>query len=88
MPTNEELQSQINDLNVRLSELKDIYWKTHNIDKDVFPNPVYFQQMVVLPSTDGAPTVVPRTGNMSLIYDKTNDDLYVYNGGWVKVTLS
>ena len=42
-------------------------------------------------SMDGAPTGVPAnaaTGFVPMVYDYTNDALYIYNGGWVSVSLS
>lgn len=43
-----------------------------------------------VPGCSGVPTGVPatKTGQVALQYDTTNDDLYVYNGGWVKVALA
>lgn len=43
-----------------------------------------------IPTTDGAPTDTPETraGFVPARYDTTNERLYVYNGGWVSVTLS
>lgn len=40
---------------------------------------------------DGAPTGTPSNagnGRVATYYDRTNDALYVYNGGWVSVSLS
>lgn len=42
-------------------------------------------------SCAGAPTGVPSndaTGRVPMVYDRTNDKLYVYNTAWVGVTLS
>lgn len=41
-------------------------------------------------SCAGAPTGVPTayTGRVALQYDSTNNKLYVYDGGWIGVTLS
>ena len=43
-----------------------------------------------IPSTAGAPTFTPevRAGFVPVVYDATNNDLYVYDSAWVKVTLS
>lgn len=43
-----------------------------------------------IPSQAGAPTGTPtaKTGLVAMSYDTSNDDLYVYNGSWKKVTLS
>lgn len=43
-----------------------------------------------IPSCAGAPTGVPAnipTGQIPMIYDSTNNFLYVYNGGWKKSTV-
>lgn len=42
MPTNEELQNKIIDLENQLNQLKDVFYRQHFIDKDVFQNPVIF----------------------------------------------
>lgn len=47
MPTTEELQQQINQLRRALQSLADIHSRTHFIDKDVFSNPVYFNNKVL-----------------------------------------
>jgi len=41
-------------------------------------------------TTSGAPTGTPtaHSGMVPMVYDDTNNNLYVYNGGWKKVTLS
>lgn len=44
-------------------------------------------QFLVIPYCAGPPTGTPVRG-MCLIYDSTNNDLYVYNGGWKKVHLA
>lgn len=45
---------------------------------------------VYIPSCAGVPTGVPatKTGQVALQFDSTNDDLYVYDGGWIKVALT
>jgi hypothetical protein len=40
------------------------------------------------PTCAGAPSGVPTGGNGSLVYDTTNNKLYVYNGAWKSVTLA
>jgi hypothetical protein len=42
-----------------------------------------------IPSCAGAPTGVPTayTGKIAMIYDSTNNDLYVYNAAWKKVAM-
>lgn len=42
-----------------------------------------------IPCSAGAPTGVPQanTGSVALHYDRTNNHLYVYNGGWKKTTV-
>ncbi len=42
---------------------------------------------LVIPKCAGAPTGTPSSGG-SMVYDTTNNKLYVYNGGWKSVTLS
>lgn len=42
-------------------------------------------------ASNGAPTGVPAAagnGRVPLHYDRANDALYAYNGGWVSVSLS
>lgn len=41
--TNEELTQKVEDLQKELTDLKNVYYQTHYIDKDVFTNPVYFR---------------------------------------------
>lgn len=43
-----------------------------------------------IPTCAGAPTGVPtaKTGLVPMIYDSTNNNFYIYNGGWKKVTLA
>lgn len=44
--TNEELTKKVEDLQKELNQLKDVYYRTHYIDKDVFTNPVYIKGKV------------------------------------------
>ena len=41
-------------------------------------------------TTSGAPTGTPTTfnGRVPMVYDDTNDDLYIYRGGWKKIATS
>ena len=41
-------------------------------------------------TTSGAPTGIPtaKSGRVPMVYDDTNEDFYIYNGGWKKVTLA
>lgn len=43
-----------------------------------------------IPSCAGTPTGTPtaKTGRVPLVYDTTNNKLYVYNGAWKSVTLA
>ncbi|HET9162484.1 MAG TPA: hypothetical protein VFN89_03430 [Solirubrobacterales bacterium] len=43
-----------------------------------------------LPTSNGAPTGEPtsKTGTVACEYDRANDKLYVYNGGWKSVALA
>ena len=43
-----------------------------------------------IPSCAGAPTGVPSTytGQLPIVYDSTNNKLYLYNGSWKGVTLA
>lgn len=44
-----------------------------------------------IPGSNGVPTGTPAfaaSGLVPLCYDYANDDLYIYNAGWVKVSLS
>lgn len=43
-----------------------------------------------IPTVAGPPTGTPttKTGTVAMVYDTTNDELYVYNAAWVKVTLA
>jgi hypothetical protein len=43
-----------------------------------------------VPTMAGAPTGVPtaKTGSVAIVYDKTNERLYVYNGAWVSAVLA
>lgn len=83
--TNEELQNKVIELQSQLDELKNVYYATHFIDKDVFRNPVYLSK-VFIPKIAGTPTSTTEKGEM--IYDTTNNKLYVYNGAWKSVTLT
>lgn len=42
-----------------------------------------------IPTVAGVPSGVPttKTGTVAMVFDTTNNDLYVYNGAWKKVTL-
>ncbi|MGB1214612.1 MAG: hypothetical protein ACPG4X_14705 [Pikeienuella sp.] len=48
------------------------------------------QRAFYIPTSDGVPSFTPevRAGFVPMAYDTANNDLYVYNGSWVKVTLS
>lgn len=43
-----------------------------------------------IPTCAGAPTGTPtaKTGRVPMVYDSTNNDFYIYNGAWKKVTLA
>jgi hypothetical protein len=43
-----------------------------------------------VPTCAGAPTGVPvaRSGTCALVFDTTNDRLYVYDAGWIMVALA
>lgn len=43
-----------------------------------------------IPTMAGPPSGVPtaKTGTVALVYDTTNNHLYVYNAGWKKVLLA
>jgi len=43
-----------------------------------------------IPTSAGAPTGVPTayTGKVALEFDTTNNDLYIYDGAWIKVALA
>ena len=43
---------------------------------------------VYIPSCAGTPTGVPAnpTGKVAMVYDSTNNKLYIYDGGWVDIT--
>lgn len=45
---------------------------------------------VYIPTCAGAPTGTPtsKTGMVPMIYDTSGEALYIYNGGWVSVTLA
>lgn len=62
-------------------------WQTwfSAIYRTVVPSGVFY-----IPAASGVPSGVPenRAGFVPMKYDTANDDLYVYNGGWVKVSLS
>lgn len=42
---------------------------------------------IVVPLVTGAPTKTPPISG-TMVYDKTNNKLYVYNGAWKSVTLT
>lgn len=90
--TNEELQNKVIELHNQIAELqrsqnelRDVYYRTHYIDRDVFSNPVYLSK-VFIPKIAGTPTNTP--GGLEMVYDTTNNKLYVYNGAWKSVTLT
>jgi len=44
-----------------------------------------------IPTCNGPPTGTPanvQTGNVALIFDRANNKLYVYDGGWISTTLA
>lgn len=43
-----------------------------------------------IPTCAGTPTGVPRaiTGKVAMVFDTTNNELYVYDGGWISVALA
>lgn len=43
-----------------------------------------------IPSCAGPPTGTPttKTGRVPIVFDTTNNDLYIYDGGWVSVALT
>ncbi len=47
-------------------------------------------QFLYVPTSAGVPTGTPTgyTGRVALCFDTTNNDLYVYDGSWIKVALS
>lgn len=55
------------------------------VHRSLFPSDYFY-----IPTISGAPTATPETraGFVPMVYDTANEDLYVYNGGWVKVTLA
>lgn len=77
MPTNEELQLQIQKLGTELEQFKGIYYKTNFIDKSVFENPVYFKK-IFIPIITATPTSTPEKG--CTYYNVTDDKLYIFNG--------
>ncbi len=48
MPTNEQLQQEINALKQQIKDLTDVYYRTHSIDNDTFFNPVYINNGLYL----------------------------------------
>ncbi len=42
----------------------------------------------VLPISAGPPTGTPTAGSGSVVFDSTNNDLYIYKSGWKKVNLA
>lgn len=48
------------------------------------------RRQAYIPTIAGAPTFTPesRGGLVAMVYDTTNNKLYVYNGAWKSVTLS
>lgn len=47
-------------------------------------------QFLYIPTVAGVPTGTPaaESGRVALVFDTTNDDLYVYDGSWIKVALA
>lgn len=62
------------------------------IGGDLFLNGVVLSttakgKFIVIPSCAGTPTGTPN-GNIRMVYDSSNNKLYVYNGAWKSVTLT
>lgn len=59
-------------------------WFT-NLWRNVAPSDHFY-----IPAASGVPSDTPevRTGFVPLRFDTANNDLYVYDGSWIKVTLS
>lgn len=47
-------------------------------------------QAFYIPAVAGVPTFTPevRAGFVPMVFDITNNNLYVYDGSWIKVTLA
>jgi len=61
-----------------------------NIYSAVAPATTMTDGFFYIPAAAGAPTGVPTsiTGQVPMYYDSTNNNFYVYNGAWKKVTLA
>jgi len=59
-------------------------WFT-NLWRNVAPSDHFY-----IPAASGVPTGTPevRTGFVPMKFDTANNDLYVFDGSWIKVTLS
>lgn len=45
---NQQLYKEVAELKDKLDRFLDIYYRIHSIDKDIFPNPVYFNGLSFL----------------------------------------
>ncbi len=83
----DDLQAQFDSLQQQFNQLKEIYYKTHNIDKDIFQNPVFFKGKMHIPVVTAVPTSTPDKGSM--VYNTGDNKLYIFNGSvWKKIALT
>lgn len=68
-----QLQMEVKALNNKLDHFLDVYYRTHFIDKDVFNNPVIFNNDVSFKGSGGT-TIGGSTASLIGFYDATPVD--------------